>query len=240
MRPCPAHRQPKRLAQRQRRLLHNFFGLNHIGRQRGHISKDLPFAAQEQRQEPLLGGAAVGAKLYANHHLESRLEPGVSGSDAVQDILPAGWTATNISDDGAFTAAGGTVQWGPFFDNQARALSYTAVPPAVASGVAAFTGTASFDGSAVTITGRRQTVPANAPSPAPAVQLVRMTLNNGQFQFDFTNTTGLPVTVYATTNLSLPLSRWQTLGTPQSLGGGVYRFTAATETNHVQRFYRLH
>jgi hypothetical protein len=159
---------------------------------------------------------------------------------AVEDTLPAGWTATNINDDGTFDAANGAVRWGPFFDNLTRALSYTAVPPALAYGVAAFTGTASFDSSTVAITGQRQTVLASDPSQALTVQLVRMSLNNGEFQFDFTNTGGLPVTVYATTNLSLPLSQWQTLGAPQSLGGGVYRFTDATATNHLQRFYRLH
>jgi hypothetical protein len=159
---------------------------------------------------------------------------------AVQDTLPSGWTATNINDDGTFAAADGMVQWGPFFDNQARALSYTAVPPALAFGVATFTGTASFDSNTVAITGQRQTVPASELPQTAAVLLVHATAANGQFQFDFTNNTGLGATLYATTNLSLPLSQWQTLGAPQALGGGVYRFTDATATNHPQRFYRLH
>jgi hypothetical protein len=159
---------------------------------------------------------------------------------AVQDTLPAGWTATNINDDGTFDAANATVRWGPFFDNQARTLTYTAVPPALASGVATFSGTASFDGSTVTIAGERQSVPVSALASTPAIQLVHATMVNGQFQFDFTNNAALPVHLSATTNLSLPLSQWESLDEPQPLGGGVYRFTDTSATNRLQRFYRLH
>jgi hypothetical protein len=159
---------------------------------------------------------------------------------AVEDTLPSGWIATNINNDGTFDAANGTVQWGPFFDHLTRTLSCTAVPPALASGVAVFSGTASFDNSVVAITGQRQSIPASVPLPAPTVQLVRLTLNNGKFQFDYTNNTGLAITLCATTNLSLPLSQWESLSAPESLGGGVYRFTDSTATNHIQRFYRAH
>jgi hypothetical protein len=33
---------------------------------------------------------------------------------------------------------------------------------------------------------------------------------------------------------------WQTLAARQSPGGGVYRFTDSTSTNHIQRFYQVH
>ena len=158
---------------------------------------------------------------------------------AVEDAVPSGWGVTNINDNGTFDAAQGTVQWGPFFDNQARALTYIALPPVLAAGVAVFTGTANFDSSTVAITGQRQTVPGAGAQSAPAVLLVHTMFANGQFQFDFTNIAGLPATLYATTNLSLPLSQWQTLGAPQSLGDGMYRFTDTGITNHIQRFYRL-
>src|SRR5262249_31305835 len=38
-------------------------------------------------------------------------------------------------------------------------------------------------------------------------------LNDGTFQFGFTNIMGAPFSVLASTNLSLPLSNWTTLGT---------------------------
>jgi hypothetical protein len=158
---------------------------------------------------------------------------------AVQDTLPSGWSATNINNDGTFDTNGGTVQWGPFFDNLQRALSYTAVPPALASGPAVFTGTALFNSTSIPIAGQRQTIPGSAQGQPQPLVLIHMTLINGQFQFDFTNNTGLSVTPYATTNLSLPLSQWQALGAPQPLGGGVFQFNDATATNYTRRFYRL-
>ena len=155
---------------------------------------------------------------------------------AVQDTLPAGWTATNVDNGGNFDASDGTVYWGPFFDHANRSLSYTAVPPRLASGVAWFAGTAAFDTNLVAITGQRQSVPISPPSPK--VVWIHAALTNGQFQLDFTNLTGQSVTLYATTNQALPLSRWQTLDAPQPLGGGLYRFLDST-TNRVQRFFQV-
>ena len=156
---------------------------------------------------------------------------------AVQDTLPAGWTATNVDNGGNFDASDGTVYWGPFFDHANRTLSYTAVPPSLASGVGWFAGTAAFDTNLVVITGQRQSDPISPP--LPKVVWIHAALTNGQFQLDFTNLTGQSVTLYATTNHSLPLSQWQTLAAPQPLGGGLYRFIDSATTNHAQRFFKL-
>ena len=43
----------------QRRLLHDFLRIRHALHQRGDVTKDLPFAAQEQRKKPLLRGVLV-------------------------------------------------------------------------------------------------------------------------------------------------------------------------------------
>jgi hypothetical protein len=153
----------------------------------------------------------------------------------VADTLPAGWVAANISHDGIFDSDG-SVRWGPFFDNLSRSLSYTVIPAAQTTGVAVFAGTASFGTNVVAITGQRQCAPAAAQ---PRITLVRPVVTNGRFQFDFTNTTGLPVTLYATTNQALPLSQWETLSAPQDLGGGLYRFTDPDTANHPQRFFQI-
>jgi len=155
---------------------------------------------------------------------------------AVQDTLPAGWTATNVDNGGNFDASDDTVYWGPFFDHANRSLSYTAVPPSLAAGVAWFAGTAAFDTNFVTIAGQRQSVPISPPRPK--VVWIHAALTNGQFQLDFTNLTGQGVTLYATTNQALPLSQWQTLDVPQALGSGLYRFLDST-TNHLQRFFQV-
>jgi len=72
---------------------------------------------------------------------------------AVEELIPAGWTVTYISNTGSFDKVKGKVKWGPFFDNQIRTLSYTLTPPVSASGTATISGIASFNGANLTITG---------------------------------------------------------------------------------------
>jgi hypothetical protein len=77
---------------------------------------------------------------------------------AVQDAPPNNWTVGNISDNGSWDATNGMVKWGPFFGNTARTLTYMATPPAGESGIKAFSGTASFDGADVAISGAQTIV----------------------------------------------------------------------------------
>lgn len=59
-------------------------------------------------------------------------------------------------------------------------------------------------------------------------------LGNGQLQFSVTNGAGATFTILATTNLGLPLSNWQVLGTSSP----VYQITNS-DTNVSQQFFRL-
>lgn len=88
---------------------------------------------------------------------------------AVQDSVPAGWSASNISHGGVFDSSTRMVKWGPFFDDTARTLTCDLVSGFVA-GVAQFQGTASFDGVALQITGA-SSVSVEAPPPAVSVTL---------------------------------------------------------------------
>ena len=72
---------------------------------------------------------------------------------AVEEGPPDGWVVTNINEAGTWDSVNKKVKWGPFFDANARTLSYTATPPAGESGTKTFDGTASFDGNSVTIEG---------------------------------------------------------------------------------------
>jgi len=65
---------------------------------------------------------------------------------AVFDQPPAGWTASGINEGGTFDTQTGRVKFGPFADNAARALRYTLLPPASATGRHQFAGVASADG----------------------------------------------------------------------------------------------
>lgn len=64
-------------------------------------------------------------------------------------------------------------------------------------------------------------------------------LSSGGAQITFTNAPGANFTALATTNLSLPLSNWTTLGSVTQISSGQYQFTDTQATNTVQRFYRV-
>jgi hypothetical protein len=73
---------------------------------------------------------------------------------AIEDQLPTGWTASNISDSGVFDVKTNKVKWGLFFDASPRNLTYSAHAPNDASGIYVFTGKASLDGNPMTIGAR--------------------------------------------------------------------------------------
>jgi hypothetical protein len=64
-------------------------------------------------------------------------------------------------------------------------------------------------------------------------------LPNGSAQFSFTNQTGLTFSVYASTNVALPLAQWTLLGSPTESPAGTFQFTDAAATNSPRRFYRV-
>jgi hypothetical protein len=64
-------------------------------------------------------------------------------------------------------------------------------------------------------------------------------LPGNTFQFSFTNTPGVAGTVLATTDLSLSVSNWSTLGTATEVSSGWFQFTDPQATNYPQRFYLI-
>jgi len=66
-------------------------------------------------------------------------------------------------------------------------------------------------------------------------------VNNGSklFALNFTNVTGVSFTVFASTNMMLPLSQWSNLGpvTESPAGSGNYLFTDLQSSNIAQRFF---
>jgi alpha-tubulin suppressor-like RCC1 family protein len=64
-------------------------------------------------------------------------------------------------------------------------------------------------------------------------------LDNGSFQFAFTNTPGAFFSVLVTTNPATPLSNWTTLGAATEVSPGLFKFTNPQATNTPQRFYRV-
>jgi len=72
---------------------------------------------------------------------------------AIEDTPPEGWAVSDISHAGVYDAVNKKVKWGPFFDNNARTLTYTVTPngPPWIGGF--YGGTVSFDGTNAPIYG---------------------------------------------------------------------------------------
>ncbi len=88
--------------------------------------------------------------------VENHVEPG-SGVTvyAVEDTVPEGVIVRHISHDGRFDRVNRKVKWGPYFDSNARTLTYEITALETAPATIEFIGTASFDGTDVAIAGRR-------------------------------------------------------------------------------------
>lgn len=73
---------------------------------------------------------------------------------AVEDSVPAGWNATQISHGGRLDTNTHRIKWGPYFDATSRILTARITPPPEAGGrIHIFQGTASLDGRPMSIDG---------------------------------------------------------------------------------------
>ncbi len=64
-------------------------------------------------------------------------------------------------------------------------------------------------------------------------------LANGNFRFRFDSTIGSNYSVLATTNVALPLTNWDVLGTPSLFSPGVFEFADPAAANYRNRYYIL-
>jgi hypothetical protein len=65
---------------------------------------------------------------------------------AIEEILPQGFSAANISAEGVWDSRNEKIKWGPYFDNQSRILTYNLTPPVGYAGSVDLIGFASLDG----------------------------------------------------------------------------------------------
>jgi hypothetical protein len=80
---------------------------------------------------------------------------------------------------------------------------------------------------------------AVTPAPPPIVLLQATKLGNGAFQCTFTNTPGATFTMLGSTNLALPLTNWNAVGSVTEISSGLYQFTDQQATNRPLFFYRV-
>jgi hypothetical protein len=64
-------------------------------------------------------------------------------------------------------------------------------------------------------------------------------LSNGGFQFSFTNVASASFTVYGTTNITMPLSNWTSLGPVTEIAPGKYEFINPASASNAARYYRV-
>jgi hypothetical protein len=79
----------------------------------------------------------------------------------------------------------------------------------------------------------------NVSLPIAATTLTSPTLTNGSFQFSFTNTPGALFSVFASTNMTLPLDNWTVLGGVTEPSPGHFQFIDPAAATGLQRFYRI-
>jgi len=98
-------------------------------------------ASLGERKVPSSWKPGVGAKVTLKVHPRAG-----TTSLAVEELLPVGWEAREISEGGVFDPATRRVRWGVFYGADPRELTYVAVPPEGVACNGAFSGVISADG----------------------------------------------------------------------------------------------
>jgi hypothetical protein len=78
-----------------------------------------------------------------------------------------------------------------------------------------------------------------AAVPIPPLLTGPTRLPGGAFQFNFRNTPGLSFSVLCTTNPTVPLLNWSTLGAAAEITPGHYRFADSRLAQNPAQFYRV-
>jgi hypothetical protein len=99
----------------------------------------------------------------------ARPAPGVKVY-AVEDLVPENMLVREISEGGRFDTVNRKVKWGPYFDAEPRRLTYEITALEGAAAPLAFTGTASFEGTDVTIGTRIVAAEGGNPSPQLSIE----------------------------------------------------------------------
>jgi hypothetical protein len=160
-----------------------------------------------------------------------RPQPGISAY-AIEEHAPAGWTATNISDEGVFDAAAGVVRWGLFLDGNARTLHYTLNAPAGLTSIADLRGAASFDGETELISGAARVVAAEGSATLAMAKCEQRA--DGKIELKLVG----PRNQVCALEVSIDLQNWSQIE-EIFLPDGELNFVGDSTAGTPQRFYRL-
>ncbi len=141
------------------------FGADTVSATGGTVTERFPGALLRRIAQDYLPGAPLAVEL------EATPAPDVDAY-AVEEQVPAGWSAGSVSHGGVWDPASRRVKWGPFIETPAlaRTLTFSLIPPADASGTQVLSGRAIFDAVNVVATGpqslprRPSTLVASVPA----------------------------------------------------------------------------
>ncbi|MBL9128380.1 MAG: hypothetical protein JNL97_12070 [Verrucomicrobiales bacterium] len=119
-------------------------------------------------------------------------------SYAVEETPPEGWIIRNVSHGGRIDRVHRKIKWGPFYDTEARDLTYEVTPLPGTSGDGLFAGLGSFDGQSLALGGTRQMLPPGASAPP---SLASVAAENGRFRVRLTGTPGARYAIEASPDL---------------------------------------
>jgi hypothetical protein len=159
--------------------------------------------------------------------IEIAVKPQGARAYAVEESVPAGAQITEISNGGEFDPQNSRIKWGPFIENQPQILSYRIESGAVGSREFVFSGTASFDGTSVIVSGGQQ---IRIGDGITAIQR----LSDGKIQLDLQGWAGAKCRVETSNNLT----DWTPLVTLVNTDGKL-TFEDPVAANAAHRFYRI-
>jgi hypothetical protein len=151
----------------------------------------------------------------------------------VEEMLPVGFTATNISAEGTLDSTNNVITWGPFWDGLARNLTYTLVPPPGFSGAATLSGQALLFGATAT-TGGDSNVSVGPPPMQPRLTLIQVA--PGLFGMSITGEVGRTYQVEATDN---PRSGTWTPVITVIVAQSPFEIIDPDSVGQPRRFYRI-
>lgn len=192
------------------------------------VASSAPTATKEKDKAaaPVVVASSVVRSVSGGLVLQLDVTPASSVTAyAIEEQIPSGWTPSEISDGGSFTASQGVVRWGPFFDNVPRKVTYRL---SGAGAAIVFNGVASFDGADVKATG-----------------VTTLSDPQGTLSLSVTqNQTGLALTIHGlpgqniAIETSSDLANWSQIGDAKiGIDGTVNLVPAESET---QAFFRAH
>jgi hypothetical protein len=191
---------------------------------------DMLVAASAPESERV-GSGATQPGVSANFELRITPPSGTSAY-AIEEKIPAGWGASNVSNDGSFDAEAGVIRWGVFFDATARTFSYTLTPPPAVTAVARMEGRVSFDGVVYEIRGSGEVVSTD-PNARPLLAKCEADAS-GKVHLELTGAAG-QVGVLQT---SSDLVHWQDV-TTLYLPDGTVQFDDNASAAATVRYYRM-